>query len=184
MGELDPSITGRRVAVRRRKWLLVLYLLLVIAVVVYAVRFGSRRHDWGFFVFYGCYGLANVATVLRPPTQVTAQGVGRPWRRTSFVPWSEVSSVVAAQPGMGPMRLQLSTGQRVPLTDISGDLVAAVAALGGKDVVRADLPTVSAPPAPPRPRTDTEVLGDVTRQAQQLARQREELAALSRRLRP
>lgn len=100
------------------------------------------------------------------------------------MPWTDVSSVFAPHPGGGPIRLQLVNGAKVPL-DIPADRCAEVAALGGKDVIRPVLPTVqSGPPLPPRPRTDGEVLADVSRQAQELARQRVELAALSRRLKP
>ncbi len=182
MGERD--VAGADVAgvqVRRRPLVLSACALAVLVGVVLLIRGG----DWFVLVAYGGYGLVRSALAWRPPTQITAEGIRRPWRRLGFVPWTDVSCVLAPQPGLYRLRLQLTDGKVVSLDDIPGDRTAALAAIGGKEVIRPAVPTVRPGPHPsPRPRTDDEVLADVTRQAAALARQREELAAQSRRLRP
>ena len=177
MDEPATGITGPQL--RRRPVLLLACALLVILGIV----FGIRGRDWFFLVMYGAAGSFQVVLSWRPPTQVTVDGIRRPWRRPGFVPWSEVSAVLAPQLGVTGIRLQLGSGRTVAL-DIPADRCAAVAAMGGKDVIRPVLPTVRPGPPPPRTRTDQDVLVEVTRQAATLARQREDLARLSRRLAP
>lgn len=182
VGEVDEagaSITGRQRQVRHRPLLIAACALVVALGVVY----GIRRGEW-FFALYGFYPVGSLAVSWRPPTVVSADGVRRPWRRPGRVSWTDVVAVVAPQPGLSGMRLQLTSGKKM-LLDIPGDRTAAVAAIGGKEVVLPARPVVRpAPPRAPGLRTDQHVLADVTRQAAALARQREELAEQSRRLRP
>lgn len=178
--ELAGGMTGRQRQVRHRSALIAASALMF----VLGIAYGLHSDEW-LLAIYSLYPVGTVAVRSRPPTQVTAEGVRRPWRRRGFVPWTDVASVLAPQPGLFGMRLQLTNGKKVALDDIPGDQTAAVAAIGGKDVVQPARPSVpSFPPRLPRARTDADVLGDVTRQAAALARQREELAALSRRLAP
>ena len=180
MAEADGVVTGVQRQVRHRSLLTATSALLMAV----GVAYGIRRGEW-FFLFYGLWGAGSLAMSWRPPTQVTAAGVRRPWRRVGFVPWPDVALVIAPQIGLTAMRLELTDGRKLPLDDIPAARCAEVAAIGGKEMVRPALPTVrSGPPPPPRPRPDDHGLADVSRQAQALARQRAELAALSRRLKP
>ena len=79
-------------------------------------------------------------------------------------------------------RLNLNNGKTVTLLDIPADQAAAIAAIGNKPVA-ARPPAVTGPAGSDRPKTDIEIAADVRRRAAELAVQRQQLAAQSKRLR-
>jgi len=111
---------------------------------------------------------------------VDQSGIRRPWRRRSFVAWTEVETVAVPQPGCYPVRLNMVDGSTVALNGIAASESAAVAAIGAKSLVR---PQPIRLPAPrPAVRTCREIEADVARRAHLLAEQRGAMGAESGRL--
>jgi|GEM_PF-1707855 hypothetical protein len=171
------SVVGRRPSASRR---LTVASGILIAVYAVLLAWDAYRHRWSSLAFAGVLIIMLARLLLWPPTVVDQSGIRRPWRRRSFVAWTDVETVAVPQPGFYPVRLNMVDGSTVALNDIAASESAAVAAIGAKSLVR---PQPIRLPAPrPALRTYREIEADVARRAHLLAEQRGAMGAESGRL--
>ncbi len=92
-------VVGRRVRISgRRLTLMGLATIALIAVVLWQPEY--------FVLLYAAFPAASVIRGIRPPSEVTAAGISRPWHRQSRIDWSEIASIAAPEPGRFGSRLE------------------------------------------------------------------------------
>lgn len=136
---------------------------------------------WEGLVLWVPFWVWMIIRSCRPPTTLRVDGVHRPWSRRSFVPWSDIESIVPSQPGERFVRLVLTDGSALSLPDVAPQDAAEIAAAGDKPMVKA-IP-VRTSPTPPRPAvlTERQRAADIDRRIQSLARQRAEMSEQAQR---
>ncbi|GAA2003088.1 hypothetical protein JL107_02390 [Nakamurella flavida] len=169
---VDERILGRQVLRTRGSWW---RFAGASAIVVCLIGYMVAERGWVGLIWIVFLVPGAVQRMIRPPTLVTRTGIRRRWRRPDDLYWSAVQGVAAPQRGVPMVRLMLNSGRPVDLEDIAAEHSAAVAALGGKEVL-----------APPR-RTPPAARGgevgdeqrelDVERRAARLAAERAEMRA-------
>lgn len=161
MADSDQIVTGARpqLTKREKRWLPV-YLLAALAAASYLVL----ANGWGSVAPMAVVSVFSALRAARPPTVVTAEGISRPWRRLSFLPWSLVDHVV--HPTYQPcVQLVTTAGRTVTLDDIQAPKASRVADLGQRPLKPEALPV----PRPiEREQTQREIEGDVARRAARL----------------
>ena len=81
---------------------------------------------------YLLYPAFMLVRAYRPPTEVSAAGIRRPWTRIPRLGWAEVSAVVTPQPGDSVVSVVCSEGRKLALPGLSATSASRVAEIGGK----------------------------------------------------
>ena len=162
------TVVGRRASLKRSN-----FLLLAAMIGVYVVL-GILTGRYQLPILAG--GLLVILAIVsrRPPTTVSAGGIRRPWQTRGVIGWGEVASVVSPAVGLPGVRLELTSGKVVALTDIPSEETEAVATIGDKPIRPVRLPRTSPPAAHSEP-TPMDIEADVERRAQALADERRRL---------
>jgi hypothetical protein len=88
------SVVGRRPSASRR---LTVGRGILIAVYAVLLAWDVYRLRWSSLAFAGVLIIMLAGLLLRPPTVVDQSGIRRPWRRRSFIAWTDVETVAAPQ---------------------------------------------------------------------------------------
>jgi hypothetical protein len=179
-GVTEPSVPDRiegrrRIApTGRRRWVALALIPVSAALVLWVVY----ERDWGPIVVWEVVLPVNLFLAWTPPAVVDPTGIRRPWRRRSWLPWSEVDVVLGPQPGVAPfVRVRATDGNVLTLQGIPADRSEDVAALGQHRVEPYRDPAWL--PAH-RSSTDAEVASDTRRRAAALHQGWADLAAQQR----
>lgn len=166
----DPDrtliISGRRATLTRRE------LLMMFGGATGLVVFAVIQRQWVYLTATVVIVVVNAFRAMRPTTVIDRDGIRRPWRRVSVLPWGQVDHVV--QPlYVTYVQVVTTDGRTINLTDVDVSATADVGALGDKPV---KTEAVNVPRPVTRERTQREIEADVTRRAAELAAEREQLA--------
>jgi len=177
MAKPQPLAVGRQLATPRR---LLATLGSLAAVAAFAIFLGKGR--WESVALWSVYWICVTVRLWRPVTTLTEAGIRRPWRRRTFVVWADIESIVPTQPGERFVRLVLTDGSSLALSDVSPDQAPRIAAAGGTPMVDA----VPVRPAPPQemPVSEQQRAADADRRIRQLERERAVMLSQSKPLRP
>ncbi len=145
---MSEPILLRSPTVRVRARLLMLAALALIAGLAW---WWHRQPGFALYLLFPAYSLLRS---YRPPTEVSAAGIRRPWTRIPRLGWDEVSAVVTPQPGDPVVSVVRSNGRRLRLTGLNATHAIEVAEIGGKPME----------PVPPAARLPTLIDADRDRE--------------------
>ena len=169
---VPEPILLRSPIVRVRARLLTLAALALIAGLAW---WWHREPSFALYLLVPAYTLVRS---YRPPTEVSAAGIRRPWTRIPRLSWDEVSAVVTPQPGDPVVSVVRSDGRKLALTGLGAIHAPRVAEIGGK-------PMEPVRPATPAARLPTLIDADRDRELRlaRLHRNQAELDATLEQLR-
>ena len=148
---MPEPILLRSPTVRLRARLLVLALFALMAGLAW---WWHREPVLALYLLYPAFMLVRT---YRPPTEVSAAGIRRPWRMIPRLAWDEVSAVVTPRPGDSVVSVVRRNGRRLGLTGLGATHAPRVAEIGGK-------PMEPIRPATPDARTPTPMDADRDRE--------------------